>query len=81
MENMIERLAKYDALPEKYRIEAYRKLLRETEFRILSISGVAPAEAAAWQPDEAKRQQAEAYMRDRALLLDRLSALRSPAAE
>ena len=34
----VERVAEYDSLPKQNRLEAYRKLLRETEFQVAQLS-------------------------------------------
>ena len=33
--DFVDRVAEYDSLPEQHRLDAYRKLLRETEFKLL----------------------------------------------
>ena len=80
--DFVERVAAYDSLPEQYRLEAYRKLLRETECKLLNLAGdPLEYEFKAERGGEEVKEQVRELAGDRAYVLNRMFALHCSEAE
>ena len=80
--DFVKRVAEYDSLPEQYRLEAYRKLLRETEFKLLTIAGdPLEYEFNLKRGGEDVKWEARELAGDRAYILNRMFALHCSDAE
>ena len=80
--DFIDRVAEYNSLPEQYRLDAYRKLLRETEFKLLNLAGdPLEYEFKAKRGGEKVKEQVRELAGDRAYILNRMFALHCSDAE
>lgn len=80
--DFVDRVAEYDSLPEQHRLEAYRKLLRETEFKLLNLAGdPLEYEFKAKRGGEKVKEQVRELAGDRAYILNRMFALHCSDAE
>ena len=80
--DFVERVAEYDSLPEQYRLDAYRKLLRETEFKLLNLAGdPLEYEFNLERGGEDVKWEARELASDRAYILNRMFALHCSDAE
>ena len=80
--DFVERVAEYDSLPEQNRLEAYRKLLRETESKLLDLAGD-PLKYEFWteRGGEEVKYQVRELAGDRAYVLNKMFALHCSEAE
>ena len=80
--DFVERVAEYDSLPEQYRLDAYRKLLRETEFKLLNLAGdPLEYEFNLKRGGEDVKWEARELAGDRSYILNRMFALHCSDAE
>ena len=80
--DFVDRVAEYGSLPEQHRLEAYRKLLREMEFKLLNLAGDPfEYEFKARRGGEKVKEQVRELAGDRACILNKMFALHCSEAE